>query len=89
MRHYSTSCMVRFDGTTLVMADILFSVSDEDVWQEGQEYVFTLEGTGGHHFLKSLLWNTQWSDCLLPVFDRVWHNEALTEKIKPIRLRWA
>jgi hypothetical protein len=40
--------LVRFVGTTLVMGDILFAMSDEDVWQEGQEYVFTLQGTGGH-----------------------------------------
>jgi hypothetical protein len=44
----------RLVGTTLVMGDILFAVSDEDVWQEGQEYVFTLQGTGGHHLVIKL-----------------------------------
>jgi len=35
------------DGS-LVMADIPFTVSDGDVWQEGQSYDFTLLGAGGH-----------------------------------------
>jgi hypothetical protein len=46
--------MVRFDGTTLVMDDIPFAMSDEDVWQDGQEYEFTLQGTGGHHLVIKL-----------------------------------
>ncbi len=89
LMRYTTSCMVRFDGTTLLMGDILFTVSDDDVWQEGQEYLFTLQGTGGHYILKSHIWNTQWSDCLLTMFDsRLSLARWDSVYIIPLYLRW-